>query len=198
MSRFINSMLEEDGFIPRLIKLALSLPLKWIILQLIISSVLFIILVLGSRKSTRASRMRAIVHWMLSSYVILILIFTVFSRTRVGYQTHETELFASYKKYILYHDEDILWESLYNIIMFIPIGLLSCYLHKFKRSMILGLILSSLIETVQYSFHIGTFEVDDIFNNTLGIFFGCILMMAIKGMLRICAYVIKRLRVQRN
>ena len=191
MSRYINSMLAEDGFIPRLIKLALRVPLKWIIIQLIISSVLFVILVLRSRNSARSAIKKAIIQWMLLSYIVLILIFTIFSRSRIGDQAYEIELFASYKKFMLYHDEDILWESLYNIIMFIPIGLFSCNLLKFKGSMIFGLLLSSLIEIVQYSWCIGTFEVDDIFNNTLGVFLGYIFMMVIKGILKILVYIKK-------
>lgn len=190
--RYINSILREDGFISRLIKLVLRVPIKWIIVQLIISFVLFVILVLGIRKWSRSPRMRAVVQWMLSSYVVLILIFTIFSRSRVAAQAYEIELFASYKKFMLYHDEDVLWESLYNVIMFVPIGLLSCNLLSFKRSMIFGFLFSSLIEIVQYSWCVGTFEIDDVLNNTLGACLGYILMMVIKGILRICAYVIKR------
>lgn len=56
-----------------------------------------------------------------------------------------------------------------NIILFIPIGIL---LPRKKRWLIFPFLFSALIETIQLIFLRGTFELDDIFNNTLGAVIG--------------------------
>ena len=58
-----------------------------------------------------------------------------------------------------------MWKDIWlNILLFIPLG----YIIGGWRSLIIGFVLSGLIEAVQYYAHIGYCEMDDIFNNTLG------------------------------
>lgn len=65
-----------------------------------------------------------------------------------------------------------------NIMLFIPFGLFSgmFFLNKKKKSYILpvafGVMLTMTIEFLQLTFQCGTFELDDIFNNTIGTIIG--------------------------
>ncbi len=70
-----------------------------------------------------------------------------------------------------------------NIMLFVPLGMLTCSLLNGKRrcfwTAILGMILSTSIELMQLYFHRGTFELDDIFNNTIGTIIGALIAYGI-------------------
>ena len=59
-----------------------------------------------------------------------------------------------------------------NIVLFIPWGFLIAQTFIFLRNWLLvslsSLILSLLAEVIQYTFHVGVFDVDDIILNTIG------------------------------
>lgn len=62
-----------------------------------------------------------------------------------------------------------------NIALFAPVGFMIAALsekHKIIKALIGGLIITIAVESSQYIFHIGLFELDDIFNNTLGAVIG--------------------------
>lgn len=68
-----------------------------------------------------------------------------------------------------------------NILLFMPLGfLLPIYSEKLKKIwkvVFIGFIVTSVIEIIQYITKIGIFEIDDIFNNTIGVLIGyCIYM----------------------
>ena len=69
-------------------------------------------------------------------------------------------------------------EIFWNIMLFIPIGILIMLLlnckHKWIYVLFSGLFLSALIELIQLLFHRGLFEIDDIVHNTLGTIIGII------------------------
>ncbi|MBQ8859901.1 MAG: VanZ family protein [Ruminococcus sp.] len=67
-----------------------------------------------------------------------------------------------------------------NVILFMPLGLLLAVLFREKKYKFLIVILSAFvvslsIEIIQFSFSIGTFEVDDLIHNTLGAVFGLLI-----------------------
>lgn len=65
-----------------------------------------------------------------------------------------------------------MWHDiLLNILLFIPFGF-SCSLLFGKRSVLIGLVFSILIETSQYIGALGYTEVDDVINNTIGTLIG--------------------------
>ncbi|MDD2648777.1 MAG: VanZ family protein [Eubacteriales bacterium] len=68
-----------------------------------------------------------------------------------------------------------------NTIPFIPFGFLLPIVYKkassFKRVFIIGLIFIILIEIIQFATRLGSFDVDDILLNMLGILFGCAVYM---------------------
>ena len=67
-------------------------------------------------------------------------------------------------------------EVFWNVVLFIPIGVLLMLLLTSKRkwliSVICGFVLTTAIELIQLIFHRGLFEFDDIFHNTLGTVIG--------------------------
>ena len=67
-----------------------------------------------------------------------------------------------------------------NVFMFLPIGMIAAFFAKKKQfvlSAIIGLICSLSIELAQFFTMLGTFEVDDIINNTWGALIGCSIVL---------------------
>lgn len=106
-------------------------------------------------------------------YVGLILFATIIDRettTQNGYC-----LIPFYTYYQFYNgNNDIMQQALMNIALFYPLGyLMSCtnlsILHKQKWTVVLIVLLFSLgIEIIQFLFHLGYAEVDDVIHNTFG------------------------------
>jgi Glycopeptide antibiotics resistance protein len=74
-----------------------------------------------------------------------------------------------------------------NIIIFVPLGFFVPLLRrssKWKTVLIVGLIISSIIEVVQGIFRVGIFDVDDILLNTFGAIFGYGTFVYIKLMIK--------------
>lgn len=72
-------------------------------------------------------------------------------------------------------------EMLMNVFLFVPLGLSLPYVLSIKqgkyviiKSIVIGLLLSIIIEYCQYYFCIGTCEVDDVIMNTFGLFIGSV------------------------
>lgn len=67
-----------------------------------------------------------------------------------------------------------------NVALFFPLGCFSyCFDIKGKRKwtapIISALILSSIIEIIQYAFNLGYAEVDDVIHNTAGVIIGILI-----------------------
>ena len=64
-----------------------------------------------------------------------------------------------------------------NLIMLMPVGFLLLFIDRRKKGYIravgVGFLFSLFIEISQYLRKTGLFEVDDLINNTLGVFIGC-------------------------
>ena len=84
---------------------------------------------------------------------------------------YELEFFWSYKEWILGGNVRLGMEVINNILLFFPLGfLLNDVLEKasFGKVLILAIFLSITVESTQLVCKLGLFELDDIFNNTLG------------------------------
>lgn len=105
---------------------------------------------------------------LLAAYVLFILFETVIGR-KSGVGRIELMPFWSFS-----HPE-LRIEIILNYILFIPLGLL-LYLSLGERLglkvVLIGFMLSTLIEVTQLIFQIGLFEFDDIFGNTMGCLIG--------------------------
>ena len=103
------------------------------------------------------------------AYIAAVLWITLFSR--LGTERRSFLLpFHSYVE-ILKGNRQFLLENIGNVVLFIPLGvaLQSIGVRDVKKA---GFLASLLIEVVQFTFALGTFECDDLIHNTLGAVIG--------------------------
>ncbi len=112
--------------------------------------------------------------------VALILWLTLFSR--LGSESrHFYPPFWSYRA-IANGSGKALIEVIGNIILFLPIGVIAgLILHlNLWKTLILGFSFSLIIESCQWFFWLGSFEIDDLLHNTLGAVIGFVCVKQIK------------------
>lgn len=122
--------------------------------------------------------------WISQGIATMLLIFflgivfgsTVFTRT-VSPREYELVPFWSWREVILYHDMFLLHENLLNCILLMPVGILLPLIagHKvrLRTALMIGALISALIETSQLVFMRGLFEWDDMIHNGVGCMIGC-------------------------
>ena len=120
--------------------------------------------------------------------IYLVIVFGATFLTRGNaYKEINLHLFSSYREAwnnmsdVLFSNI-VLRNSILNILLFIPLGfLLPIYSDKLKKIykvLLIGLSVTLIIEIIQYVTNMGIFEIDDIFNNTLGVLIGfCVFMI---------------------
>ena len=78
-----------------------------------------------------------------------------------------------------------------NVLLFLPLGLSLPFAlsekmkHKVLISILCGLILSVLVEVLQYVFRLGRCETDDVLMNTLGVLIG-VTSYLLCGLIAVC------------
>ena len=125
---------------------------------------------------------RALAFAMTIAYYFLVYAYTVLSRPADEYWVIELAPFWSYYDVIVHHEETQLLFILINIAMLAPIGFLLPFWAEedsgknslsIRRVLLIGAVLSYLIEFSQLLLHRGDFELfDDPFNNILGCLIG--------------------------
>ena len=126
----------------------------------------------------------------LGFYLSFVAKITVFSRYPSFLPQYKLLPFWSY----LAISEGETWlvpEVIWNVVLFIPIGILIMILltckHKMLITVICGFVLTTAIELIQLIFHRGLFEFDDIFHNTLGTVIGIgIYLLMVKILTILC------------
>lgn len=162
-------------------------PLQFFIcltIDLMIMAVGVLLAVRLYKKGTfdKAQRVACIILFI---WAAIVLFLTVLGRrlNREGIDNYNMELFSCYRMIIYNHDQTILSTTIQNIVMFIPIGFTLSAVFKDRHKLVLPLaitfILSLVIEVCQLLLKSGLFELDDLFNNTLGAFIGILLYMMI-------------------
>lgn len=158
-------------------------PTQWLIyagiaLVILLSDILFNIL---NRVTGKNHFVRAPLQDKLSLiYVGFILLVTLFIREiGSGGKLAWTPLW-SWKMVFQYHDFQLLWQILLNILLFVPLGgLLAINRGRSAKVMVLsGFGLSFCIELCQLVFRLGLFEWDDILHNGTGCALG---MLVVRG-----------------
>lgn len=121
---------------------------------------------------------RKIAWLFLVEYVFFVLGVTVLYRSIVLIKFYFTPLW-SYVSIIRDGNTKILYETILNMVLFVPIGMLwgaitSKWPKKWQSvsSVLLGITLSIIIEFLQYYFRKGYIETDDVIHNTLGCIIG--------------------------
>lgn len=116
-------------------------------------------------------------------YTLFVLYKTVFSRKR-GFYSVNLDLGWSYKAML--NGVPGMFSQIYlNIMFFIPVGifiegfLLKKYKRRYILSIVYGVMLTVIVECLQLLFHRGTFELDDILNNTIGTIIGILITLKI-------------------
>ena len=114
---------------------------------------------------------------LLAGYMFLVLAETVFIRKPFSGQHFQSQLFWSWKAWTVQKNQ-----VLTNIIMFIPVGLLTGLIWKWK-GLLVAAGLSMGIEVLQLISQRGLCEFDDMIHNTVGAAIGVGIVMIIKMML---------------
>ena len=130
---------------------------------------------------TKQNHYRRNVLWfvLVVIYVLCLLYLTLFSRSRSLSRALSLNLFRSYKLWFTGSSVRGL-AILQNIALFIPCGYLFSTVLPSKRSAILaGILLSLAIEIIQYYTGPGSADIDDFFNNTIGVLIGVALYLAV-------------------
>lgn len=117
---------------------------------------------------------------LLAGYVFLVIAETLLIRAVTSSSHFQSELFWSWRAW----DEQ--WQQIiFNVVAFIPIGLLAGRLWLWKGLMV-GVGLSAVIETFQLITSRGLCELDDVLHNTLGTAVGVGIVMTIKAIKEEC------------
>lgn len=123
----------------------------------------------------RITKKNLIVYGMSICYFAIVF-GAVFLNRGKFYNSVNLHLFSSYLE--AYHNMSmtLFRNLLLNIALFVPLGVfLPLYtqkLDKVYKVIPVGFLITLLIETMQYMTRLGIFEVDDILNNTLGVWIG--------------------------
>ena len=105
----------------------------------------------------------------LLAYLGFIIYITLLYRVNTGLQSN-FKLFWSYRKF--FTDENIRWQIIENIFLFIPLGTVLYRLYPTRKTIIGIVLLSVMVEAMQYFTGSGLCELDDIISNSLGGWFG--------------------------
>lgn len=83
--------------------------------------------------------------------------------------------FHSIRENLEYGRNPISWDMLYNIVMFVPFGIIYCYYQKYfrvYRAIGMSCLTTALIEGAQFVLKTGVVDIDDFIVNTLGSLMG--------------------------
>ena len=112
----------------------------------------------------------------LSIYVAVLLGGTLLNRNVGEEYLIEWVPFWSYYQVFTVDDSPLAWQMVYNVLVFIPMGILLPVnfpkVSKLRDVVICSVGLSLIIEVVQLVSKLGLFEFDDLFHNTLGAMIG--------------------------
>ena len=124
-------------------------------------------------------RLRQGLSALLVVYLLLTFYLTVVSRATSGIDNIRTEWLEGYQSI---HDVYANSENYLNILLFVPIGcLVGLVARKYRLiyAVLVGLFVSETIECAQLIWHKGTFDVDDLMNNTIGAMIGGVIAVAV-------------------
>lgn len=128
-------------------------------------------------------RKRIILSQAIAGILLLIFLGVVFGSTvftrMPGTRAYELVPFWSWRE-VLNGDRELLIENILNCILLIPAGLLLPIMlnHpiRFWKGLLIGIVISAVIETCQLVFCRGLFEWDDMIHNGIGCMIGCMIM----------------------
>lgn len=121
----------------------------------------------------------------LSAYVVLMLYFTVLGRYSQSYYRYDGAVFSSFLSLVESFNMSGFTQLLINLLMMIPVSFLLMLIFKgeFRAlwAMDFTIILTLTIEALQFFTRVGTFQLDDILNNTIGAVVGIIIFYIVNA-----------------
>ncbi len=146
--------------------------LQWMIVAAVSSIVL-----LPFYRKGKLSRQHYICSILLAFYCPFLFYITVAGRRAGDSYQCELELFWAYKRAFAGITR-FLWGNFWNVVLFIPIGVLLGALVKRKWFVpVFGMVISIVVELAQLITKRGLFEFDDILHNTVGAGIGVLLFL---------------------
>ena len=91
--------------------------------------------------------------------------------------------FHSIRENLKYGHSPISWDMLYNIVMFVPFGIIYCYYQKtfcIYKAIGLSVLTTFSIEMAQFIFKTGVVDIDDLIVNTLGSLTGIVVYVILQ------------------
>lgn len=120
----------------------------------------------------------------LIAYILTIYFFAVLGRSTSVNSYIRLELFWGYFS----QSKNLILDNLINIVCFIPIGMLVGVTNTKRKvavALLIGLMLSLAIECSQYYWKRGVFDVDDLFNNSLGAVIGAMVVTLLGKIIKV-------------
>lgn len=126
--------------------------------------VFFILLLLLNKNKWKSMQLGFMACWAL--YLTSVLEITLLGRTDGNVNTMQT-FFVSYIQ-LWKHKYEIIYDMVFNVFLFLPMGILFSKFGGRKKISILIFIISLFIESAQFLTGRGILELSDLVNNTLG------------------------------
>lgn len=132
--------------------------------------------------SNNFTKKRIWINRVFCSFALTLIISTTLLGRNIGMMTFSVDnLFATYLMIGKTYWWNVVYEIVLNVILYIPLGCAFILLGKKTRHVILiSMLLSLGIESIQLVLGLGIFEICDIFHNTLGGVLGAVLMNILK------------------
>ena len=95
--------------------------------------------------------------------------------------------FHSIRENLKYGHSPISWDMLYNIVMFVPFGIIYCYYQTtfcIYKAIGLSVLTTFSIEMAQFIFKTGVVDIDDLIVNTIGSLVGIFFYIALQKILQ--------------
>ena len=137
-------------------------------------------------KRRRFDRTQCVAAILLSLYIVVLLYFTVIGRYSHEEYDYQIHIFYSYRFLLEQFDFQSIRQLAINLVMLIPVGFLLSVIikgkYKYVIALVLCLLLTVFIESMQLWMKCGSFEIDDMFNNLIGAVIGILIYTLIHRM----------------
>jgi len=141
---------------------------------------------MGGKQGKAKNIIKVIVSWMLFIGYLIVLSYFLFFSEYYGRTANSSEyrynlvLFTEIRRFIVYRDvlgyRTVAVNLAGNVFAFLPLGIILPVINqknaRFLRILLSAILFSGLIELLQLVYHVGIFDVDDIFLNTCGAVLG--------------------------
>lgn len=155
---------------------------KWSQYQIIVFIIILVLTVIVLEVGIYKKKLRliqAVAVIVLIVFLGIVFASTVFTRTKTVRQ-YKLIPFWSWKAIVRYHDRKLLKENLLNCILLFPVGVLLPIIKdnkvKWYQALVIGMMISAIIEFSQLILMCGLFEWDDMIHNGIGCMAGCLMM----------------------